>query len=296
MGLLFVGSSVHVASTAWFYAVPEIRGYARQRPGRYVWAPLALIGSAALVPVLLAPEQFSWVLLPYFAWQFFHFQKQNVGLVALTSVASESGPVTLWERRSIVAAGLAGIVALIVHPYLLEVHHDLHLDAVFPIAGAAFVIAVTAGLVALARRTRHPRTPAFAAVYALSLLFFLPVFVFDSPYAAVAGLTMAHGFQYLLIMGLVAGGEPAGDRRLVGYAVLVNAGLLGGVALVVASHLHDGGPASRALYGAYFGVVMAHFVIDAGLWRLRDEFPRRFLTAHLPYLLEPAKPPQAHQG
>jgi hypothetical protein len=30
---------------------------------------------------------------------------------------------------------------------------------------------------------------------------------------------------------------------------------------------------------------MAHFVIDAGLWRLRDEFPRTFLRDSLPYLL-----------
>jgi hypothetical protein len=30
---------------------------------------------------------------------------------------------------------------------------------------------------------------------------------------------------------------------------------------------------------------MAHFVIDAGIWRLRDEFPRQFLTSRLPYLL-----------
>jgi hypothetical protein len=37
----------------------------------------------------------------------------------------------------------------------------------------------------------------------------------------------------------------------------------------------------------YLGVVMAHFVIDAGLWRLWDAFPRRFLTARMPYLLRP---------
>jgi hypothetical protein len=32
---------------------------------------------------------------------------------------------------------------------------------------------------------------------------------------------------------------------------------------------------------------VAHFVIDAGLWRLRDEFPRRFRTERLPFLLTP---------
>jgi hypothetical protein len=31
--------------------------------------------------------------------------------------------------------------------------------------------------------------------------------------------------------------------------------------------------------------VSAHFIVDAGLWRLRDEFPRNFLSQRLPYLL-----------
>jgi hypothetical protein len=107
----------------------------------------------------------------------------------------------------------------------------------------------------------------------------------------VAGLTAAHGYQYLLIMALVAGGERPGLPRLVSLALLLNIGLLLGTALNLASHLHGSAPAGRALYGAYLGAVMAHFVVDAGLWRLRDEFPRRFLTRRLPYLLgAPGRP------
>jgi hypothetical protein len=61
--------------------------------------------------------------------------------------------------------------------------------------------------------------------------------------------------------------------------------LLGGVALEKASHLHGAAPAQRLLFGAYLGAVMAHFVIDAGLWRLRDTFPRAFLARRVPYLV-----------
>jgi hypothetical protein len=35
----------------------------------------------------------------------------------------------------------------------------------------------------------------------------------------------------------------------------------------------------------FIGVVMAHFVIDAGLWRMRAKFPREFLQSRLPYLI-----------
>jgi hypothetical protein len=113
------------------------------------------------------------------------------------------------------------------------------------------------------------------------------VFLFESPYAAVAGLTLAHGFQYLLIMGLVAGGESDAQRRVLSVMVLFNVALLGGLALAGASYLHDSTGWSRALFGAYLGVVMAHFVIDAGLWRLRDEFPRQLLARRVPYLVAP---------
>jgi hypothetical protein len=37
---------------------------------------------------------------------------------------------------------------------------------------------------------------------------------------------------------------------------------------------------------------MAHFVIDASLWRLRDPFPRAFLAARVPGLL-PGRSPAA---
>ena len=83
--LLFVGSSVHVASTGWFYTVPEVRAHMRQQPARYVWWPLALISGAGAIAFLLPRPTLLWLLLPYFGWQFFHYQKQNLGIAALTA-------------------------------------------------------------------------------------------------------------------------------------------------------------------------------------------------------------------
>jgi hypothetical protein len=286
--LLFVGSSVHVAATGWFYTVPVVRNHMRTHRGRYVAAPAALIVATAVAALLIPPGWFTWLLLGFFGWQFHHFQKQNLGMAALAGIAYGAGSVRPAERRALTAAGLAGTAGLLVHPELLQITVDPRLRFLFPVAGVAFAAAVITGLVLV----RHRRSPAFLAVYACSLLFFTPVFVFASPYAAVAGLTIAHGCQYLLIIGLVADTRsvtatplPAGARRAVSLLVLLNLSLLGGLALNAASHLHSGGRFERALYGAYLGAVMAHFVIDAGLWRLRDEFPRSFLRESLPYLL-----------
>jgi hypothetical protein len=42
------------------------------------------------------------------------------------------------------------------------------------------------------------------------------------------------------------------------------------------------------VFGAYLGTVMAHFVVDGGLWRLRDPFLRAFLARRVPYLMRAA--------
>ncbi len=155
-----------------------------------------------------------------------------------------------------------------------------------------FALAVAAGAAALARRPAAARPIGFSAVYLTSLLFGLPAFVFASPYAAVGGMTVAHGLQYLLLMSLVAGGTGAHARppRLARLALLANVALIGGALLSAASHLHNSAQPDRLLFGAYLGVVMAHFVIDAGIWRMRDPLARQFVTQSLPFLT--ASPPR----
>lgn len=98
-------------------------------------------------------------------------------------------------------------------------------------------------------------------------------------------MTVAHGMQYLLLVGLVAGSGKSGPPRLAKLALLANIALIGGAALSAASHLHDAAPVGRLVFGAYLGIVMAHFVLDAGLWRLRDPLTRKFLAGRLPYLI-----------
>ena len=125
-------------------------------------------------------------------------------------------------------------------------------------------------------------------MYLMGLFFSVPVFIFTSPYAAVGGMTIAHGMQYLLLVSLFAAGGPGEAGRALRLAVLGNVALIGGAVLAVTSHLHSGGPAVRLVFGAYLGAVMAHFVVDAGLWRLRDAFPRVFLARRVPYLMRTA--------
>jgi hypothetical protein len=226
----------------------------------------------------------AWVLLPFFAWQFHHFQKQNIGMVALSASSARLGGLRRAERRAIYAAGLCGVVGLVAHPALLQLDVRPVLGDAFPGAAFGYGVAVLAGLVVLSRRPAGDHPASFSALYVTALLFPLPIFVFTSPYAAVGGMTIAHGLQYLLLVGLVARGAERGAVRHRDVTLLCAVGLAGGVLLSVLSHLHSATPSLRVLFGVYLGVVCAHFVVDAGLWRLRHPFLRAFLSARVPFL------------
>src|SRR5215469_4246320 len=85
--LLFTGSPVHVASTGWLFTLPAVRDYARQHKLRCVWIPVCLIGVTAVAAAAISPAVFQWLLLPYFSWQFYHYQKQNIGMAALAAAS-----------------------------------------------------------------------------------------------------------------------------------------------------------------------------------------------------------------
>ena len=284
--LLFMGTSVHVAATAWLYSLPEVRACAHGARTRHLVAPLMLVAAGAAAAGVLSIDQFAWVLAPFLAWQLFHFQRQNLGLVALTARATRSPALDQVERRIISACAIAGIAGLVARPERLQLDVDPHLHWLFPIAAAAYGALAVVGLVRVARRFRT-NDPAVVGMFVASYSFFAPVFIFGSPYAAVAGLTLAHGLQYLVLLGFV-GAARQRAQVFAGAALLIVA-LLGGAVLHQTSHLHDADtPAARALFGAYLGVVMAHFVVDAGLWRLRDSGARRFVATYLPELVEPS--------
>jgi hypothetical protein len=282
--LLFVGSSVHVASTGWFYTLPAVWRHLRRRRARYLWCPLALLSGASASALLVPRAALYWLLLPYFGWQFFHFQKQNLGIAALAASSMGLDPLARAERRALMSAGVAATGGLLTRPSQLQLPVQAILAGFFPLALLAFAASVAVGGCCLSRRSQAQRPAWFCIAYLTSLAFGLPVFVFASPYASVAGLTIAHGLQYLLLMGLVAAGAQRGSKILQ-LAALCNIALLGGTALAIASDQVRSAGAGRAIFGLFLGAVMAHFVIDAGLWRMREEFPRAFLAGRLPYLV-----------
>src|SRR5260221_6534034 len=162
--LLFTGSSVHVASTAWLFTVPAVRAYAGQHPVRCLWVPLSLIVIAGAAAAATSPASFQWLLLPYFGWQFYHYQKQNIGMASLAASAQRVGPLLQAERWPLLLAGCHGIAALVAMPGLLRLRvrplGEVPLAHwVFLLSAATYAIAVAAGVAAISLRLTALRPP-----------------------------------------------------------------------------------------------------------------------------------------
>lgn len=287
--LLLVGTSMHVAATPWLFGSSAARAVARSQPGRFVAAPAALLVLGIALGGIAPTGVLEWVLLGAFTWQFHHYAKQNVGVVALCATAAGAPPPGRTERRAIVASGVAGAGAVWANPGLLAVRlHGLG-DGVRLVGLVVVLTSVAVGAGALARRRRPDRPPGVVALELVALCFPLPLFLFASPFAAASGMALAHGVQYLALVGAVAAGPLTARRRAVRVVVLVNVAVLGGLALRAISRIHGGLPAGHVLFGAYLGLYASHFVLDGGLWRLSRPEARRFVADALPFLqLRPA--------
>ena len=285
--LLFIGSGMHVASTAWFFRYREIRERATREVRRFIVVPTTLIATTAVCATQLNVHALNWFLLAFSTWQYFHYQKQSLGIAAFGASALNVRSLSRRERRAIVATGVAGIIALVCRPTLLQLWVRIDSPWGFRVAALGFGAVAAAGLRELWRRAPEDRPRAFVMTYATSLLFFLPIFLFSSPYAAVSGVVLAHGLQYLILMGWMALGSRTPRQRVREAALFGAVTIVGGLVLTVASHLHGSDVVDRLLYGTYLGVVMSHFVLDAALWRWANPAARSFLSARLPSLVRP---------
>ena len=84
---------------------------------------------------------------------------------------------------------------------------------------------------------------------------------------------MAHGAQYLVIMGVTSKRAPHAWTRIVGITVAATG--LGAAAFQLPR---------LVLAQTYTGIVVWHFLVDARLWRLRDPSVRAIVSRRFDFL------------
>jgi hypothetical protein len=285
VALVFVGANFHVAATGWFYTDGPTRSHFFARPMRYLVVPALLVAASAatfqFAPAALRP----WLLAAFFGWQLWHYQKQNVGLLSFVAAGTDGVPLSPWERRTLMLAAISGILGFFsltrvglsaLAPELATLHQ----------LGATVYLLVPVALgIALAKSPALRANGLRLAFLVLGSAFFLPTYLFDDAISATLSYAVAHGLQYLVFMGVVSLGH---RNPLASVAILLGMATLGALAMNAAILAPDVSDFAwgHAAYGAFLGLVMAHFVVDAGIWRLREPFQRGYMRQRFRFVFD----------
>jgi hypothetical protein len=302
---------IHVPMTLYLLFDADIRSMMNRHPGLLVGAPLAffLLGVFLfIIPAALLPVDGNWPLtygLVLIAiWQNWHFGKQNVGVYALIRQAQKIGPMSIAERRMIVAGSVLGALTAyfgaasiqaqrgptVGFAFLLET-----IDALSPVAtlGAFGLLAFSVIHVV---RSRRRMTPSAAIIFLLSANFFLPFYLVAVSLPNVLGITaFAHGVQYVAFLMFHSANYRGAGRWMVAVFALcvVVTGELYWFHLVVPEHWF--GRQLGALIGMdnnaehvsgalVTGVLLAHFWFDSVIWRLKNPDSRAWVTQRYSFL------------
>jgi hypothetical protein len=271
----------HVGATAYYYVDGDFRGLVREGKVRFVVLPLVLACGLAL-GFVAGRALWGWLAAGFFAWQLYHYQRQNYGLLALTALSAQVGQPPRAIRVCFNLAAVAGVLGAagpqgIIAGVLPEVGARLdRLDArVHALAIAIYALATLGALGAMARHRAFFRSPLVTLFAVAGMAFYVPALVSRDPFVTFWSYAIAHGAQYLLLMGVLSNGTSRPRLNLSALAALTMA-----LTLVFLAMTETG----RYLHGAYYGLVVGHFLIDAKTWRLRESAQRAIIQQRFGFL------------
>jgi hypothetical protein len=299
--LIFLGL-VHVPATLILYVDRDFLRLVGESRTRYVYLPVALIIGSGVIFTFGGVLLQAYAYLLFVAWQAFHYGRQNIGVYSFASMAQgwRAGPA---ERRALELTTVCGVCGTFkvlgfeAAPSYLQGVFDL----LFHAAYAAFIGVVIFG-VYVYLENQQDFSLGKAAFFFTLLLFFLPLFLSSDMDGAFYSYAIAHGIQYIAFVTVLTfslgGGDGRGrvSRGMIAMATfIVLVGLIGSRAadLREIEWVKSSLLVRRSLdfaAGIGLGATIAHFVIDAGAWRLSRPSARAYMTRRFGFLLQGPRP------
>lgn len=294
---LFLGTA-HVPATLFFYADKEFSSIRKSHRVRYIAVPILLIIATGLVFAFASFTIQAFALLIYWAWQAFHYGRQNVGIYAFASIAETGRAPKKAEKIAIdcgtvlAILGTFKVLGAAVAPAYLRVSFDYLYQIGFL---SFFALAVFS--VAVYFKYFQDTSLVKTLFFFTSVFFFAPVFISTDNNIGFLSYAIAHGLQYIIFMSVIS--VNAGDK--VRPALYKNVGvflvflLLVGFAFWRVNDLREIGFVKSTwayariadfLFGAVLGATMSHFVIDASAWRLSMAKQRSYITKRFNFVFE----------
>ena len=233
----------------------------------YFWIPILLVIGAVTIYAFLPTGIVLNLLLPYFIWQTWHYQKQNLGVLSFVAKLTDSGRVTRIERLLLNTGVIAGILGFFKINFLGQhLVFQESFDALYRLGFLLMFGLAALFCYALVAEPQILKSPVRLGFLALTSFFYLPTFVFSNPTAAISSYALAHGLQYLVFMGFVSKQDSGrGLLQMVALSAIVGSILYACTSVSV-------------LAGIVTGSALAHFVVDGHIWRMSQPFQREYLS------------------
>jgi hypothetical protein len=295
---LFLGTA-HVPATLYFYFDKKFSAIIKQHAVRYIYVPILLIVITGLVFAFANTITQAFVLLAYWAWQAFHYGRQNIGIYAFASIAETGTGPRKEEKLAIDFGTILGILGTFkilgtaVAPAYLHGAFDLF----YKIGWVAFFAVPLFALVIYIKFFKNT-TLLKTCLFFTSVFFFLPVFISTDNNIGFLSYAIAHGLQYIIFMTVISATASGDQIRSLSYKSLAQfAGLLliVGFAFWRVNDLRDMeivkstwayARVADFLFGGVLGATMAHFVVDADAWRLSMESRREYIKKRFSFVFD----------
>jgi hypothetical protein len=288
--LLFLGTA-HVPATIFFYIDKDFSEIVSRHKARYIYFPILLTIATGLLFAFANTIIQAYILLFFWAWQAFHYGRQNTGIYSFVSIATRGAAPDKYEKLMIELGTYCGIIGTFkilgtaVAPGYLHGFFDL----LYRVGSVIFVAILLASIVIYLRNFKRT-TPLLTIFYFTLVCFFLPVFISTDINVAFYSYAIAHGVQYIVFMTIVSlNFDPnasakrfkvASAVKLILITVLVGLLFYRAIELKGFDFITANVGFMRLvdfLLGAILGATMAHFVIDAGAWRLSQSLQRTYI-------------------
>jgi hypothetical protein len=317
LGILLVLARGHVGMTAALYFDRGFRPVIRKHPLRFIVLPIALL---TLVPVVLMLSELALRITVFFtiAFNLWHFQKQNYGVLTLISVESSRPTPSVLQKRILDCACLFAIASYLPMQLMFTMEDAWNPQVVEKLqewlSWPTLWMAAYAGLLGLAGFDVVRRRDAFVSrnalfYFAAIALFGLLVLAPGDRTTMTLGAATAHGLQYIILIycvshaagrldeidspsffGALAPG--AGKRKWLGAAIasaaLITWALfwIGALPLLENLEVQIGSRAPIDWLAAFAATSsLAHFIIDGGAFRLREQLQRDWARNRIPLLM-----------
>lgn len=265
--------------------------------------PLVLMAAAAAVLVASPLWMVTAFMLFYTFFGMWHFGRQNFGVVAFATRISHRRPMDSFERNALTAGNIAGLLAgyHIFAPVLFLLKPDtwpLDLSAIDPVFsllwyGGIAIYAVLIPLTLYRVATRWSQyEPLSLAILLGCIFFFLPTYLSTNPLLALVSWAVAHGLQYVLILGFHATGRATSRRggQALWPLLLFAACVIGGVLIWRASgrlQLDGDDLEIRLAVAVVTALTLAHYWVERYLWRFSSPERRAWLEQSFRFLSPP---------